>query len=170
MDDSSPSTFTARPFSTVTHTAHSILPQPRHMVRMRLVVPSLAGTEPELWVSAKAGVALAPATTKPAAAARPTNERRDTSVLSDHFNSRSTVIPPSSFPAFITLPTKTRWEATAQLAYRSAQHTPRTLRRLLAPAETSPRGVPPTLCDCAHITLNAYRPGLGINLGRSKVR
>ena len=34
--DSSPSIFTARPFSTVTHTPHSILPQPRHAVRIRL--------------------------------------------------------------------------------------------------------------------------------------
>ena len=169
MDDSSPSTFTARPFSTVTHTAHSILPQPRHMVRMRLVVPSLVGTEPELWVSARAGVALAPATTKPAAAARPTNERRDTSVLSDHFNSRSTVIPPSSFPAFTTLPTEARLGAAAQ---RASTGTP-CLARLGAASRIDrnavPR-VPPTLCDCAHITPGAYRPGLGINLGRSKVR
>ena len=35
--DVSPSTFVARPFSTVTHTPHSILPQPRQHVRMRLM-------------------------------------------------------------------------------------------------------------------------------------
>ena len=39
---SSPPILTARPFSTVTHTPHSILPQPRQTVRIRRVVPSLS--------------------------------------------------------------------------------------------------------------------------------
>ena len=65
---SSPSTFTARPFSTVTHTPHSILPQPRQAVRTRLtsvavdvlsVAASAAGAVWDPIAAAAAATALA---------------------------------------------------------------------------------------------------------------
>ena len=57
-DDWSPSTLTARPFSTVTHTPHSILPQPRQHVRTRLI------SLPRLGASASSASA-APGTAHP---------------------------------------------------------------------------------------------------------
>ena len=60
---SSPSVRMARPFSTMTHTPHSILPQPRQQERTRLVSPAL------LWVTLLDSASAAPAGATTAAAA-----------------------------------------------------------------------------------------------------
>ncbi len=60
---SSPSVRMARPFSTMTHTPHSILPQPRQHERTRLVSPAL------LWVALLDSANAAPVGATTAAAA-----------------------------------------------------------------------------------------------------
>src|SRR5699024_7476089 len=75
-DDWSPSTFTARPSWTVTHTPHSILPQPRQHVRTRLTSPPRAAA-PASSASAAFGAAAEHAKAAPVAAASFANVRRD---------------------------------------------------------------------------------------------